>query len=143
MECTYHGWKFDAHTGQCKVIPSITADSTLPVRTHLHRAAFPCEERDGYAWVYFANSEEGVRRTCERATEPRSPPRNSLSQKFSERFRIAHLSADLACSMDHGIVGLMDPAHGPFVHQSWWWRSRRSIRDKEKTFEPIPQSVSG
>ena len=41
--------------------------------------------------------------------------------------------------MDTGIVGLMDPAHGPFVHQSWWWRSRRSIREKQKTFEPIPQ----
>ncbi len=58
--------------------------------------------------------------------------------KFSERYRIAHLTADLTCSMDTGIVGLMDPAHGPFVHQSWWWRSRRSIRDKQKTFEPIP-----
>ena len=32
----------------------------------------------------------------------------------------------------------MDPAHGPFVHQAWWWRSRRSIRDKAKQFEPIP-----
>ena len=31
----------------------------------------------------------------------------------------------------------MDPAHGPFVHQSWWWRTRRSIHEKEKTFEPI------
>ena len=59
--------------------------------------------------------------------------------KFSERYRIAHLTADLTCSMDTGIVGLMDPAHGPFVHQSWWWRSRRSIREKQKTFEPIPQ----
>ena len=59
--------------------------------------------------------------------------------KFSENYRIAHLTADLACSMDTGIVGLMDPAHGPFVHQSWWWRSRRSIREKQKIFEPIPQ----
>jgi phenylpropionate dioxygenase-like ring-hydroxylating dioxygenase large terminal subunit len=32
----------------------------------------------------------------------------------------------------------MDPAHGPFVHQSWYWRSRRSIHEKEKRFEPIP-----
>jgi hypothetical protein len=24
------------------------------------------------------------------------------------------------------------------VHQSWYWRSRRSIREKQKTFEPIP-----
>ena len=40
-------------------------------------------------------------------------------------------------SVDHGIIGLMDPAHGPFVHQAWWWRSRRSIHDKQKAFEPI------
>jgi phenylpropionate dioxygenase-like ring-hydroxylating dioxygenase large terminal subunit len=32
----------------------------------------------------------------------------------------------------------MDPAHGPFVHQSWFWRSRHSIHEKEKQFEPIP-----
>ena len=33
----------------------------------------------------------------------------------------------------------MDPAHGPFVHQSWWWRSQASIHEKEKHFEPIEQ----
>src|SRR5438445_12538117 len=32
----------------------------------------------------------------------------------------------------------MDPAHGPFVHQAWWWRSRQSIHEKQKNFEPIP-----
>src|SRR5437763_14516044 len=54
------------------------------------------------------------------------------------RNKITHLSAELPCNVDHGVIGLMDPAHGPFVHQSWWWRTRRSIHDKEKTFEPIP-----
>jgi phenylpropionate dioxygenase-like ring-hydroxylating dioxygenase large terminal subunit len=39
--------------------------------------------------------------------------------------------------VDHGIIGLMDPAHGPFVHQAWWWRSRHSIHEKQKQFEPI------
>jgi hypothetical protein len=33
---------------------------------------------------------------------------------------------------------LMDPAHGPFVHQSWFWRKRASIHEKQKQFEPIP-----
>ena len=33
----------------------------------------------------------------------------------------------------------MDPAHGPFVHQAWWWRSRASIHEKTKHFEPLPQ----
>jgi phenylpropionate dioxygenase-like ring-hydroxylating dioxygenase large terminal subunit len=42
------------------------------------------------------------------------------------------------CSVDHAVVGLMDPAHGPFVHASWWWRSRRSIHAKEKAFAPSP-----
>ena len=41
-------------------------------------------------------------------------------------------------SIDHGIIGLMDPAHGPFVHQAWWWRSAHSIHEKKKNFEPIP-----
>ena len=31
----------------------------------------------------------------------------------------------------------MDPAHGPFVHQAWWWRSAASIHEKTKRFEPI------
>ena len=25
------------------------------------------------------------------------------------------------------------------MHQAWWWRSRHSIHEKEKHFEPIPQ----
>ena len=33
-------------------------------------------------------------------------------------------------------MGFMDPAHGPFVHQSWWWRSRKSIHEKAKPFGP-------
>jgi phenylpropionate dioxygenase-like ring-hydroxylating dioxygenase large terminal subunit len=57
--------------------------------------------------------------------------------KFSAKFRSAHLTADLPCNVDHGIIGLMDPAHGPFVHQAWWWRSRASIHEKRKRFEPI------
>src|SRR5438309_4274317 len=48
------------------------------------------------------------------------------------------LSIELAAHMDHAVVGLMDPAHGPFVHGAWWWRSRRSVHDKSKAFEPSP-----
>ena len=131
VECTYHGWRFDAHTGQCKEVPSITADSKLQC-DRIFAGSFPCEERDGYVWVYFANPEG---RAVDRAWKfrPLRNCRNSASD-----YRITHLTADLTCNMDTGITGLMDPAHGPFVHQSWYWRSRRSIREKQKTFEPIP-----
>jgi phenylpropionate dioxygenase-like ring-hydroxylating dioxygenase large terminal subunit len=40
--------------------------------------------------------------------------------------------------VDHAVVGLMDPAHGPYVHQQWWWRSAKKQLDKAKRFEPRP-----
>ncbi len=63
--------------------------------------------------------------------------------KFSSRYRTAHLQADLPCNVDHGIIGLMDPAHGPFVHRAWWWRSAASIHEKTKRFEPIEDREHG
>jgi phenylpropionate dioxygenase-like ring-hydroxylating dioxygenase large terminal subunit len=30
----------------------------------------------------------------------------------------------------------MDPAHGPFVHRSWWWRTEESIHAKAKLHVP-------
>jgi phenylpropionate dioxygenase-like ring-hydroxylating dioxygenase large terminal subunit len=128
VECAYHGWQFDAHTGQCRTIPSLTADSKLKC-DRIYAGSFPCEERDGYIWVFMGNAEG--RNT---GTPPQAAPELPT---FSPRYQIAHLAADLPCGVDHGIIGLMDPAHGPFVHQAWWWRTRHSIRDKAKQFEPI------
>ena len=63
-------------------------------------------------------------------------------KKFGPRYRSAFLTADLPCNVDHGIIGLMDPAHGPFVHQAWWWRSRASIHEKTKRFRADPGRLS-
>jgi phenylpropionate dioxygenase-like ring-hydroxylating dioxygenase large terminal subunit len=41
--------------------------------------------------------------------------------------------------VDHAVVGLMDPAHGPFVHRQWWWRTRASAHEKAKAFAPSPE----
>jgi phenylpropionate dioxygenase-like ring-hydroxylating dioxygenase large terminal subunit len=133
LTCKYHGWGFEPVSGQCVEIPSLTSQDTLDP-TKIYAGAFPCEERDGYAWVYMP--EPGTGRA--RAGDPALPPVPELP-KFSEKFRGAHLTADLPCNVDHGIIGLMDPAHGPFVHQSWWWRKQASIHEKEKRFEPIAQ----
>jgi phenylpropionate dioxygenase-like ring-hydroxylating dioxygenase large terminal subunit len=131
VECAYHGWQFAAHNGQCRHIPSLTVDSKLRCE-RIYAGSFPCAERDGYVWAFMANPRG--------APDPHAegiPPAPELPT-FSPRYKIARLSADLPCTVDHGIIGLMDPAHGPFVHQAWWWRTRRSIRDKSKQFEPIP-----
>lgn len=134
VECAYHGWQFDAHTGQCRHIPSLTADSKLKCE-RISTGSFPCSERDGYIWAFMSNP-QGL--TNPAVGEPVALPSVPELPTFSKSYKIAHLYADLPCSVDHGIIGLMDPAHGPFVHQAWWWRTRRSIRDKSKQFEPIP-----
>ncbi len=131
VECAYHGWQFDAHTGQCRHIPSLTADSKLKCE-RIYAGSFPCAERDGYIWAFMTIP----RGLANPGTNAETPPAPELPT-FSPRYKIARLSADLPCSVDHGIIGLMDPAHGPFVHQAWWWRTRRSIREKSKQFEPI------
>jgi phenylpropionate dioxygenase-like ring-hydroxylating dioxygenase large terminal subunit len=77
--------------------------------------------------------EAGAGRVTEAAALPLVPE----LPKFGTRFRSAHLQAELPCNVDHGIIGLMDPAHGPFVHRAWWWRSAASIHEKTKKFEPI------
>jgi phenylpropionate dioxygenase-like ring-hydroxylating dioxygenase large terminal subunit len=133
VTCKYHGWAFEPTSGQCQQIPSLTRADSLDA-TRIFANAFPCEERDGYAWVYVPRAGSGRVRAGEAAL----PPVPELP-KFSEQFRSAHLTAELPCNVDHGIIGLMDPAHGPFVHQAWWWRSRKSIHEKEKHFEPIEQ----
>ena len=155
VECPYHGWKFDAHSGQCRLIPSLTEDQTgdrtedqIEVQVadqkivgpkikvdRIYAGSYACEERDDFIWVFIPDPSPAG------AGFAKAPPAAAPAPevpKFSERYKIAYLTADLPCSVDHGIIGLMDPAHGPFVHQAWWWRTRQSIHEKQKNFEPIP-----
>ena len=140
VQCKYHGWRFEPCSGRCEEIPSLTRfDDLVPQKIYAN--TFPVVERDGYAWVYVPAA--GAGRTpgldAEELTLSTLPPTPELP-KFGDRFRTAHLQADLPCNVDHGIIGLMDPAHGPFVHRAWWWRSAASIHEKTKRFEPIEDS---
>jgi len=134
VECSYHGWTFDAHTGQCQLIPSLTADQNLKV-DRIYAGSYPCEEQDDFIWVYIPHPAPQSAGFTLREEAPDPAP---LIDKFSDQYRLAYLTANMPVSIDHGIIGLMDPAHGPFVHQAWWWRSRHSIHEKHKNFEPIP-----
>ncbi|HEV2113448.1 MAG TPA: Rieske 2Fe-2S domain-containing protein [Terriglobales bacterium] len=153
VQCSYHGWCFEPRSGQCLEIPSLTSHDKLKV-DRIFASAFLCEERDGFFWVFMP--EPGSGRMAANAESPsaaEAAPFSAASSArpfkadlppvprvptFSDKYVLTHLAAELPCSVDHGIIGLMDPAHGPFVHQSWWWRSRHSIHEKEKHFEPIP-----
>jgi phenylpropionate dioxygenase-like ring-hydroxylating dioxygenase large terminal subunit len=125
VECAYHGWRF-ATDGQCRAIPSLTADQPMDFG-RIRVKAYPLEERQGLLWIFMAG---------EGAAPNEGPPDMPLVAEnaapgFSEAM-IFH------CDVDHAVIGLMDPAHGPFVHRSWWWRSVKSIHEKAKAFHPSP-----
>jgi phenylpropionate dioxygenase-like ring-hydroxylating dioxygenase large terminal subunit len=146
VECCYHGWRFDACSGQCVEIPSLTSQDKLKVE-RIFAGHFPCEEHDGYVWVYMASGgrkaigASGGREAADNAPGtllPETIPAAPTLSVFSEKYKMIHLDCELPSHVDQGIIGLMDPAHGPFVHQSWFWRKRASIHEKAKQFEPIP-----
>ena len=126
VECPYHGWQFDT-AGRCRHIPALIDGSPLQP-SKIGITSYPCQDRDGYVWVFLSDPQQ--------ANQPMPElPRLPLP---STPYRMVQISTILDCTIDDGIVGLMDPAHGPFVHQSSWWRTKASMHDKAKTFEPIP-----
>ena len=135
LECGYHGWQFDVHDGQCQLIPSLTADQNLKV-DRIYAGSYRLRR----AGRVSSGSSFPIRRRpapdSPRAAEP--PDAAPQIEKFTDKYKLAYLQAEMPVSIDHGIIGLMDPAHGPFVHQAWWWRTQHSIHEKQKNFEPIP-----
>ena len=134
VECSYHGWKFDALTGQCQLVPSLTLDQKLKV-DRIYAGSYACEEHDDFIWVFVPEPAPAGAGFTKAPEPPIAAPRVPT---FSDKYITSYLTADMPTGVDHGIIGLMDPAHGPFVHQAWWWRKRESIHEKQKTFEPIP-----
>jgi phenylpropionate dioxygenase-like ring-hydroxylating dioxygenase large terminal subunit len=122
IECRYHGWRFRTD-GVCTAIPALVEGQQL----NLDRIAaqrYPLREVDGNIWVYFGKEPEAAPSIPEAATfGADAVPRVAESVRFSAAY-------------DHAVIGLMDPAHVPFVHRSWFWRSGRAFAEKEKRFAP-------
>ena len=124
IECCYHGWRF-ATDGRCTAIPSLVAGQKFDLAS-VAVARYPAREVQGNIWVFFG-------------TDPEAATGIPLLNDFVESAapRLVE-TMRFGAAIDHAVVGLMDPAHGPFVHGAWWWRSRRSAHDKEKAFAPSP-----
>ena len=125
VECPYHGWRFKP-SGQCALIPSLVGEEGVEA-SKISVRKYPIVEKNGLIWVYIAQDPQGDGRPLIDAPNlpiaPEAKPTLIEAQLFP-------------CAIDHAVVGLMDPAHGPFVHKSWWWRSKTSIHAKAKKFAP-------
>jgi phenylpropionate dioxygenase-like ring-hydroxylating dioxygenase large terminal subunit len=126
VECAYHGWQFD-QAGRCRKIPALVQNSPIQV-DKIGITTYACRERDGYVWVFVPDPQQ-----------PNQTIPDVLPLPLpSSPYRMIHYSTTLQCSIDDGVIGLLDPAHGPFVHQSPYWRSPRGSHEKTKSYEPIP-----
>ena len=128
VECPYHGWRFRGD-GTCTHIPSLVEDQTMDP-TRIRVRSYPVREQDGLIWVYMPLNERDT--APPRVEPPKVPLKGNVLPRFIEK-------QDFRCSIDHAVVGLMDPAHGPFVHQAWYWRTQNSIHAKAKKYAPIPR----
>jgi phenylpropionate dioxygenase-like ring-hydroxylating dioxygenase large terminal subunit len=124
IECCYHGWRF-APDGRCMAIPSLVEGQSFDLSTVGVRR-YPASEVQGNIWVYFGEDP---------GRAPEVPRLDGLAESAEPRLLE---TMRFGAALDHCVVGLMDPAHGPFVHRAWWWRSRHSAHEKAKAFEPSP-----
>jgi phenylpropionate dioxygenase-like ring-hydroxylating dioxygenase large terminal subunit len=127
VECPYHGWQFQPD-GVCAHIPSVLQDQDIEASS-IRVEAYPLIEQDGLVWVY-------VPADPKKPSPILAPPRIPIAIAEGHA-RPRFIESQLfPCEVDHAVVGLMDPAHGPFVHKAWWWRSENSIHEKAKRHIP-------
>jgi phenylpropionate dioxygenase-like ring-hydroxylating dioxygenase large terminal subunit len=126
IECPYHGWRFGAGDGVCKQIPSLVEGQPYEA-SRIRVRHFPTHEANGIVFVYVSADPrfEG---------EPPAPPTFDLGDFREPKFTLTRI---FAANMDNAVVGLMDPAHVPYVHNQWWWRPPSTGKKlKEKRFVP-------
>ncbi len=128
IQCCYHGWQFGTD-GVCKGIPAITPGSNVDF-AKVRVFQYPIEEISDTIWVYIPDKKLHF------SIEPKIAPPDLIIDRSNKFLHVE--TVILPANIDHSVIGLIDPAHVTFVHQSWYWRSAKKLRPKEKHFEPTP-----
>jgi phenylpropionate dioxygenase-like ring-hydroxylating dioxygenase large terminal subunit len=126
VACGYHGWRFDG-SGSCVEIPSLTGEQRIPAGTCV--PSFPCEERDGYVWVFVGEGPPGP------------PP--EIPELAGRRFLQG--SAFQGFGWIKGIENNLDVCHPafahPWTHPQWYLRKLRGAREVEMETRITPTGL--
>ena len=126
VECPYHGWRYGTQDGACKLIPTLVEGQPYEAG-RIRVRHFPTHEANGIVLIFAAADPRST-------AEPPPPPHFDLGDFPEPKFVIHRI---FAATMDNAVVGLMDPAHVPYVHNQWWWRPPSAGRKlKQKRFVP-------
>ena len=120
IECPYHGWRFDT-SGQCTFIPS-QLPKQKPQAADIKTKSYSIKENMGIIWIYISNDNN-------------INPFPSI--EHTENKLQLYVKKIFDCNIDLAVTGLMDPAHGAFVHASSLWRTHRDVKEKKKIIKPI------
>jgi phenylpropionate dioxygenase-like ring-hydroxylating dioxygenase large terminal subunit len=131
VECPYHGWRFGIEDGACKEIPALCEGQEMQTEKIKVRT-FPTQENGELIWVFISADKKFTGKP--QILPPEIP--------FANRKATLDDSLTLNCHVDHAVIGLMDPAHGPYVHRQWWWRSEQSMHEKAKQFAPVERGFA-
>jgi len=126
IECCYHGWRFKTN-GTCSKIPALPPDSKLDV-SKVRTPYYLTKELSGIVFIYMPKDMRNPEQMDE-SLFPQIP----LPEGESFDFVTAGF---MGCSLDHSVIGLIDPAHVPYVHQSWYFRNKKNAKLKTKVFAP-------
>ncbi len=120
LVCPFHGWRFRTD-GTCAGVPSLAPDQEVDI-SKFRTPVYDVRERQGIVWVRAPGA------------GPDEPP--SAQDLGNVRPKVA-TELIFETDMDNAVFGLLDPAHGPYVHQSRLWRSPEALQLKSKAFEPV------
>lgn len=125
IQCPYHGWRFGTD-GRCALMPSLPSPEDFATdKVSVRR--YPLHEQSGMIFIYVADNPRSE-------APPVVPAPDFGLGNQKPKFIVVDI---FNAGMDDAVVGLMDPAHVPFVHDQWWWRPPSTgLRLKEKAFEP-------
>lgn len=122
--CPFHGWRFGTD-GRCRDVPTLSAsDSSDFSRIQVQR--FPVVESAGFLWI---NPHLGPKGASDIPSVP---------ELDFEAAGCLVVELEVEASFDLTTLSLVDPGHVAFVHDTWWFRPSKELREKVKTFQPVP-----